>query len=40
MTVEKEYGIAELSMSALVPGNYFVKVQSGKHSYTEQLIKY
>jgi hypothetical protein len=40
MTVEKEYGIAELSMSALVPGNYFVKVQSGKHSYTEQMIKY
>jgi hypothetical protein len=39
-SVEVEYGIAELSLSALVSGNYFVKVQSGNHMYTEQLIKY
>jgi len=37
---EVETGIAEISISALSNGNYFVQVQSGKHSYTQQLVKY
>jgi para-nitrobenzyl esterase len=33
-------GIAELNLNSLKSGNYFVKVTSGKHIYTEQLIKH
>lgn len=37
---EMETGIAEISISILSNGNYFIKVQSGKSTYTEQIIKY
>lgn len=34
------YGMAEVSLSAMTPGNYLVRVKSGNHTYTEHLIKY
>ncbi|MFM7472686.1 MAG: T9SS type A sorting domain-containing protein [Crocinitomicaceae bacterium] len=37
---EMETGIAEISINTLSNGNYFIKVQSGKSTYTEQIIKY
>ncbi|MFM8242653.1 MAG: T9SS type A sorting domain-containing protein [Crocinitomicaceae bacterium] len=40
MFKEMETGIAELSINTLSNGNYFIKVQSGKYTYTEQIIKY
>jgi para-nitrobenzyl esterase len=37
---ESVYGIGELNVSTMKAGTYFIKVQSGKFSYTEQLIVY
>ena len=37
---ENVYGIGELNVSTMKAGTYFIKVQSGKFSYTEQLIVY
>jgi hypothetical protein len=34
------YGIGEFDVRSLNPGNYFIKVISGNHSHTEQLIVY
>jgi poly(3-hydroxybutyrate) depolymerase len=42
-TIQKQIdivGIAEMNLNDLKSGNYFIKVVSGKFSYTEQLIKY
>jgi poly(3-hydroxybutyrate) depolymerase len=37
---ENVYGIGELNVSSKKAGTYFIQVQSGKFSYTEQLIVY
>ena len=39
-THENIYGIGEMNVSSMKSGTYFIKVQSGKFSYTEQLIVY
>ena len=39
-TYENIYGIGEMNVSGMKSGTYFIKVQSGKFSYTEQLIVY